>query len=62
MVFARVLTGQTNQVGNSFQAAAASDPVIAVAGDIACDPASSASIMGWVIPTHAAKKIHPTCW
>jgi hypothetical protein len=37
-----LLTGQTNQPGISFQAAAASDPVIAAAGDIACDPANSA--------------------
>jgi hypothetical protein len=35
--------GTTNQLGNSVQAAAASsDPVIAAAGDIACDPANSA--------------------
>jgi hypothetical protein len=37
-----ILTGQTNQTGNSIPAAAASDPVIAAAGDIACDPANSA--------------------
>ena len=34
--------GNTNLAGNSFPAAAASDPVIAAAGDIACDPATSA--------------------
>jgi acid phosphatase type 7 len=37
-----LLVGNTNLPGNSFPAAAASDPVIAAAGDIACDPATSA--------------------
>jgi acid phosphatase type 7 len=33
-----LVTGNTKQSGSSFPAAAASDPVIAAAGDIACDP------------------------
>jgi hypothetical protein len=37
-----LLTGKTNSPGNLILAAAASDPVIAAAGDIACDPANSA--------------------
>ncbi len=37
-----MLTGNANQAGNVQEAAAASDPVIAAAGDIACDPANSA--------------------
>ena len=37
-----LLTGNTSLPGNSFPAAAAADPVIAAAGDIACDPANSA--------------------
>ena len=36
-----LLTGNTSLPGNSFPAAAAADPVIAAAGDIACDPATS---------------------
>ena len=36
-----LLAGQSNPLGNSVLAAAAADPVIAAAGDIACDPTVS---------------------
>ena len=37
-----LLAGNTNLLGNFIPAAAAADPVIAAAGDIACDPATTA--------------------
>jgi acid phosphatase type 7 len=40
--FPGLLSAVNNQSGNIFSAAAAGDPVIAAAGDIACDPATAA--------------------